>query len=227
MLLDAGAPVELSARGDGGTPLVVALFWGHRETAELLAARAWRRATCASRPGSGACDLTADLAGTPAAGAHRGFYRPHSGFPAWQPSDDPQEVLDEALSWAARSDRVEALAALVGARRGAGRRSLPRHRARVGRRLRARRGDPPAGRARAPTRASARRSVACSTARASTRAAPRGAERRARHDPRAARARCRPDDRGRPVPRHARRLGRARRPRGRARPPTPVVVNDL
>ncbi len=39
MLLDAGAPVEVSARGDGGTPLVVALFWGHRETAELLAER--------------------------------------------------------------------------------------------------------------------------------------------------------------------------------------------
>ena len=37
MLLDAGAPVDVSARGDGGTPLVVALFWGHREAAELLA----------------------------------------------------------------------------------------------------------------------------------------------------------------------------------------------
>src|SRR5215218_1479912 len=37
MLLDAGAPVDVSARGDGGTPLVVALFWGNRTTAELLA----------------------------------------------------------------------------------------------------------------------------------------------------------------------------------------------
>jgi ankyrin repeat protein len=55
-----------------------------------------------------------ELAGTPAAGAHRGFYRPHGGFPAWQPSDDPQEVLDEALVWAAKSDRVAVLDPLVG-----------------------------------------------------------------------------------------------------------------
>jgi hypothetical protein len=38
-----------------------------------------------------------ELMGTERAGAHRGFYRPHGGFPAWQPSDDPQEVIDEAL----------------------------------------------------------------------------------------------------------------------------------
>jgi hypothetical protein len=38
MLLTAGAPVDVSARGDGGTPLVVAPFWGHREAAEILAA---------------------------------------------------------------------------------------------------------------------------------------------------------------------------------------------
>jgi ankyrin repeat protein len=54
-----------------------------------------------------------ELAGTPQAGAHRGFYRPHGGFPAWQPSDTPQEVLDEALVWAAKSDRVEVLPLLV------------------------------------------------------------------------------------------------------------------
>ena len=46
-------------------------------------------------------------------GARRGFYRPHGGFPAWQPSGDRQQVLDEALSWAARNDRVEAVDALV------------------------------------------------------------------------------------------------------------------
>jgi ankyrin repeat protein len=48
-----------------------------------------------------------------AAGALRGFYRPHGGFPAWTPTDDGQEILDEALSWAARADRVEALDALA------------------------------------------------------------------------------------------------------------------
>jgi ankyrin repeat protein len=57
--------------------------------------------------------MTRELAGTPQAGAHRDFYRPHGGFPAWQPSDDLQEVLDEALVWAAKADRVEALPVLV------------------------------------------------------------------------------------------------------------------
>src|SRR4029078_2628938 len=36
VLLTAGARTDLSARGDGGTPLIVALFWGHREVVELL-----------------------------------------------------------------------------------------------------------------------------------------------------------------------------------------------
>jgi ankyrin repeat protein len=113
LLLDSGAPVEVSARGDGGTPLVVALFWGNRETAELLAERSLAPGNLRVAAGLGRSDLIAALDGTSAAGAHRGFYRPHSGFGAWQPSDDPQEVLDEALAWAARSDRVEALDALV------------------------------------------------------------------------------------------------------------------
>jgi ankyrin repeat protein len=114
MLLDAGAPVEVSARGDGGTPLVVALFWGNRATAELLAERSLAPRNLRVAAGLGHLALIDELAGTAAAGAHRDFYRPHSGFPTWRPSDDPQEVLDEALAWAARSDRIEALDALVG-----------------------------------------------------------------------------------------------------------------
>ena len=39
---------------------------------------------------------------TAQAGAHRGFYRPHGGFPPWTPSPDPQEGLDEALACGAR-----------------------------------------------------------------------------------------------------------------------------
>lgn len=58
-------------------------------------------------------ELVGELAGTARAGAHRGFYRPHGGFPAWQPSNDPQEVLDDALAWAAKSDRVDAIRLLV------------------------------------------------------------------------------------------------------------------
>ena len=49
-MLDAGGRLDLSARGDGGTPLVAALFWGHREVA--AAARARAAATSASRPAS-------------------------------------------------------------------------------------------------------------------------------------------------------------------------------
>ena len=111
--LAAGARPDVFARGDGGTPLVVALFWGHREVAEVLAEHGLYPRNLRVAAGLGRVDLIDELAGTPQAGAHRGFYRPHGGFPAWQPSDDPQEVLDEALAWAARSDRVDALDALV------------------------------------------------------------------------------------------------------------------
>ncbi len=113
MLLDAGARVDVSARGDGGTPLVVALFWGNRETAELLAEHGVCPRNLRAAAGLGRLDLLDELIDTPDAGAQRGFYRPHSGFPAWQPSDDPGEVRDEALSWAARNDRVEAIELLV------------------------------------------------------------------------------------------------------------------
>ena len=110
LMLDAGARTDLFARGDGGTPLVAALFWGHREVAPLLGREPANLRVAA---GLGDLELIRDVVGTPRAGAYRGFYRPHGGFPAWQPSDDPQEVLDEALVWAAKSDRAEALPLLV------------------------------------------------------------------------------------------------------------------
>ena len=110
VMITAGARTDLSARGDGGTPLVVALFWGHREVVHLLGLEPRNLRVAA---GLGDLDLIREVAGTHQAGAHRGFYRPHGGFPAWQPSDDAQEVLDEALVWAAKADRVEALPLLV------------------------------------------------------------------------------------------------------------------
>src|SRR3954451_20769713 len=118
LLLAAGARTDLFARGDGGTPLIAALFWGHREVAELLGREPGNLRVAA---GLGDLEMIRDVAGTPQAGAHRGFYRPHGGFPAWEPSDDPQEVLDEALVWAAKAGRVEAIRLLVelGARVGA------------------------------------------------------------------------------------------------------------
>jgi ankyrin repeat protein len=110
VMLDAGARTDLSARGDGGTPLVVALFWGHRDVVDMLGLEPGNLRVAA---GLGLLDLIRELHQTPAAGAHRAFYRPHGGFPAWQPMDDPKEVLDEALVWAAKADRVEAIELLA------------------------------------------------------------------------------------------------------------------
>ena len=50
LLLAAGARTDLYARGDGGTPLVAALFWGHRDVVDVLGLEP---GTCGSRPGSG------------------------------------------------------------------------------------------------------------------------------------------------------------------------------
>jgi ankyrin repeat protein len=118
LLLAAGASVEMEAYGDGGTPLAVALFWGHVRLAERLADEAvtpanLRVAAGLGRPELVAACFAADGSLSAAAGAHREFHRPHSGFPAWVPRDDAQEVLDEALGWAARNGRVTAMATLV------------------------------------------------------------------------------------------------------------------
>ena len=94
ILREAGASVELSARGDGGTPLIVALFWGHRAAAEALAEPMAPRNLRAAA-GLGRLDLIEELvpAGVPSpeAGRHRDFYRPHSGFPeGWRPGGEAQ-----------------------------------------------------------------------------------------------------------------------------------------
>lgn len=121
-LIAAGAAQDMEAHGEGGTPLAVALFWGHREVADVLAASMIVPQNLRIAAGLGREDLIADCFGqdgalTDAARAGRGFYRPHSGFPVWHPSNHPQEVLDEALVWACKADRVEVLPLL--ARRGA------------------------------------------------------------------------------------------------------------
>ncbi len=130
IFLEAGARADAYARGDGGTPLVVALFWGHRETAERLSdlRRRARQPARRRRPRRSACRRSSRTrpARTAASTART------RGFPAWQPSDDPQEALDEALAWAARNDRVAVLEPLRRARRPDRGRRLPRHRARLG-----------------------------------------------------------------------------------------------
>jgi ankyrin repeat protein len=118
LLLDAGARTDLYGHGEGGTPLAAALFWGHAEAADLLAQHGVAPRNLRIAAGLGRLDLIRELVrddgGLSAeAAAARGFYRPHSGFPIWQPSDAPQEILDEALVWAAKSDRVDVLGPLV------------------------------------------------------------------------------------------------------------------
>ena len=44
LLIDAGAVPDTSAHGDGGTPLIAALFWGHSQVAELLSKEMLTRA---------------------------------------------------------------------------------------------------------------------------------------------------------------------------------------
>jgi ankyrin repeat protein len=111
VLLDAGASRTVSGRGDGGTPMIAALFWGHREVAELLAGHPRNLRAAAGLDDLELIDELLPAAGrpTPEAGAHRAFYRPHGGFPEWRPSNDPREIVDEALCWAARNGSVRAV----------------------------------------------------------------------------------------------------------------------
>ena len=117
-LLSAGADVDREAHGEGGTPLAVALFWGHCEAADLLAEHGIVPLNLRVAASMGRADLVDSLFGPGGAlkseaARGRGFYRPHSGFPVWQPSDERQEILDEALVWACKSGRVEVLGLLL------------------------------------------------------------------------------------------------------------------
>ena len=116
--LPGGAELDAEAHGSGGTPLAVALFWGHREVADLLGRHSVAPGNLRVAAGLGNRRLldqcfTGEGALRSEACAARGFYRPHSGFPDWRPSADPREVLDEALVWACKSGRTEVLPRLV------------------------------------------------------------------------------------------------------------------
>jgi ankyrin repeat protein len=118
MLIRNGAALDAEAHGAGGTPLVAALFWGHREVADLLGSHGVTPRNLRTAAGLGNPELleacfSQERTLLPEAGAARGFYRPHSGFPDWQPSNDSQEILDEALVWACKSNRVVVLDRLL------------------------------------------------------------------------------------------------------------------
>ena len=118
VLMEAGADLEIEAHGSGGTPLIFAMFWGHREVSDLLGRHSAAPGNLRAAAGLGGKDMmdrcfSGEMGLTAEACAARGFYRPHSGFPAWQPSSNSQEVLDEALVWASKSGRTEALPRLL------------------------------------------------------------------------------------------------------------------
>lgn len=118
VLLDAGARRDVSGRGDGGTPMIVALFWGYAAVARQLAGPPRNLRAAAGLDDVALLDeLLPGGVPTAEAKAHRAFYRPHSGFPAWRPSDDPAEVVNEAMTWASRNGSVRAIELL--AERGA------------------------------------------------------------------------------------------------------------
>jgi ankyrin repeat protein len=116
-LLAAGASPYAEAYGDGGTPLMVSLFWGHHVLAERLAGIAVVPLNLHVAAGLGRLDLMREFFTNdglrPEAGWHREFHRPHSGFPPWRPADDSAEILAEALTYAARSGRIDAMALLL------------------------------------------------------------------------------------------------------------------
>jgi ankyrin repeat protein len=117
-LIQNGADPDAEAHGSGGTPLIFALFWGHREVSDLLGHHSVAPGNLRACAGLGSKDLvercfSGETTLTFEACAARGFYRPHSGFPDWRPSADPQEILDEALVWACKSGRTEVLPRLL------------------------------------------------------------------------------------------------------------------
>ena len=117
LLLKAGASPFAEAYGDGGTPLAVALFWGHRLLAERLAKPVIAPLNLRIAAALGRLDLMQRFFDgkrlRPEAGWHREFHRPHSGFPPWRPRDAAGEILAEALTYAARNGRIDAMALLL------------------------------------------------------------------------------------------------------------------
>ena len=112
-LVAAGASVAAGAYGTaGGTPLSYALFYAKPYMAEALAPVAPDNLRAAAALGR---DLGRFFDGDDlTTGATDGldFYAPVF-FPTWQRTLAKQEVLDEALSWAARNNQCGSMAELV------------------------------------------------------------------------------------------------------------------
>ena len=114
-LLDAGAPRQGQLMGaKGGSPLAFSLFYAKTEMAHMLADPPvpdnLRTAAGLGRSLDRFIDGD-DLSPQAAEGVD--FYRPLPIFPEWNRSNSRQELIDEALTWAARNGQCESKATLV------------------------------------------------------------------------------------------------------------------
>jgi ankyrin repeat protein len=94
-------------------PVHLALFYGRTETAQVV-----RIDPPSLREAAGLGDIEAvraALADLALARARLDFVGPSSGFPQWERSASRQELLDEALTWAARNGALQVLELLVDA----------------------------------------------------------------------------------------------------------------
>ncbi|MEM7363997.1 MAG: ankyrin repeat domain-containing protein [Pseudomonadota bacterium] len=118
LLFEHGVDPTLEAPLPGGTGMLHAIVWGFSEVADTIANHDCSPANLRVAAGLGDIGMidrcftdTGDL--TEAAVAGRAYYRPNYGWYPWEPTDDLQEILDEALILAATNGRVDALGALV------------------------------------------------------------------------------------------------------------------
>ena len=114
-LLDAGAPLQGRLMGvEGGSPLAFSLFYAKTEVAQLLADPPVPDNLRTTAALGRSLDHFIDGDGlTAAASEGVDFYRPLPIFPEWNRTNSRQELLDEALSWAARNGQCESMATLV------------------------------------------------------------------------------------------------------------------
>ena len=118
LLLERGADPRIETMLPGGTALMHAIIWGWPDVAAVIAAV--DRSPHNLRVAAGLNDVGAihsafDPTGRLKAAAKSGreYYRPNFGWFPWESSDHDQEVLDEALIFAATNGHLEAAKALV------------------------------------------------------------------------------------------------------------------
>jgi hypothetical protein len=113
LLLERGADAELETPLSGGTALMHALIWGWADVAVVIAAHSVYPSNLRVAAGLGDSAMLDSMWAergqlTAEARDKRDYYRPNHGWFPWEPGDSDQEILDEALIFAAISGRIEA-----------------------------------------------------------------------------------------------------------------------